>query len=78
MFLFLSFWNFQIGLKQGLEMLKIFKSYSAKTSLLDDFDFYENREMLLKANRSSKQDSNSDVYEQGKVVAVSLWLYISV
>lgn len=57
----------EIGLKQGLEMLKIFKSYSAKTSLLDDFDFYENRETLLKANRSCKQDPNFNVYEHCKV-----------
>ncbi|KAL3515718.1 hypothetical protein ACH5RR_022620 [Cinchona calisaya] len=44
----------EIGLKQGLEMLSIFKSYSAKTSLLDDFKFYEEREKSLKANRSRK------------------------
>ncbi|VVA24339.1 PREDICTED: YTH [Prunus dulcis] len=44
----------EIGLKQGLEMLNIFKSYTAKTSLLDDFIFYEDREKSLKAKRSSK------------------------
>jgi len=46
----------EIKLKQGLEMLNIFKSYSEKTSMLDDFNFYENREKLLKAKRSSKPD----------------------
>ncbi|PQQ14576.1 uncharacterized protein Pyn_28773 [Prunus yedoensis var. nudiflora] len=44
----------EIGLKQGLEMLNIFKSYTAKTSLLDDFNFYEDAEKSLKAKRSSK------------------------
>lgn len=38
-------------------MLKIFKSYSAKTSLLDDFDFYENREKLFRSQRSTKHTS---------------------
>lgn len=46
---------FQIGLKQGIEMLSIFKKYSAKTSILDDFNFYENREKSLQTKRSSKQ-----------------------
>ncbi|XVE94190.1 hypothetical protein REPUB_Repub01dG0260400 [Reevesia pubescens] len=44
----------EIGLKQGLEMLNIFKSYSAKTSLLDDFGFYENREKTLNAKKNYK------------------------
>ncbi|EXB29044.1 hypothetical protein L484_018461 [Morus notabilis] len=44
----------EIGLKQGLEMLNIFKSYTAKTTLLDDFNFYESREQSLQAKRSSK------------------------
>ncbi|OVA05607.1 YTH domain [Macleaya cordata] len=34
----------EVGFKQGSEMLAIFKSYPAKTMLLDDFDFYENQE----------------------------------
>ncbi|XP_004485456.1 uncharacterized protein [Cicer arietinum] len=41
----------EIGLKEGLEMLKIFKNYSAKTSLLDDFDFYENGEKLFRSQK---------------------------
>ncbi|XVE48560.1 hypothetical protein DITRI_Ditri01bG0011400 [Diplodiscus trichospermus] len=44
----------EIGLKQGLEMLNIFKNYSAKTSLLDDFGFYENREKTLNAKKNYK------------------------
>lgn len=44
----------EVGLKQGLEMLNIFKSYTAKTTLLDDFNFYENREKSLQAKRGSK------------------------
>ncbi|XP_021286677.1 uncharacterized protein LOC110418312 isoform X1 [Herrania umbratica] len=44
----------EIGLKQGLEMLNIFKRYSAKSSLLDDFGFYENREKTLNAKKHYK------------------------
>jgi len=34
-------------------MLNIFKNYSAKTSLLDDFDFYENREKLFRSQKKA-------------------------
>lgn len=34
-------------------MLNIFKNYSAKTSLLDDFDFYENRERLFRSEKKT-------------------------
>ncbi|KAJ8768280.1 hypothetical protein K2173_021220 [Erythroxylum novogranatense] len=44
----------EVGLKQGLQMLNIFKSYAAKSSLLDDFDFYENREKSLNAKKGRK------------------------
>ncbi|KAK9070971.1 hypothetical protein SSX86_009539 [Deinandra increscens subsp. villosa] len=49
----------EVGLKQGLEMLEIFKSYSAKTSLLDDLSFYESREKLIKAKRISKEKNQN-------------------
>ncbi|XP_051134018.1 YTH domain-containing protein ECT2-like isoform X2 [Andrographis paniculata] len=41
----------KIGFKQGLEMLRIMKSYSSTTSILDDFGYYENREKGLRARR---------------------------
>lgn len=44
----------EIGLKQGLEMLKIFKNYLAKSSLVDDLGFYETREKSVDIKRSSK------------------------
>lgn len=47
-------------------MLSIFKSYSAKTSLLDDFDFYENREKLFRSQKSTKHTSpKPQVYNSG-------------
>ncbi|KAE8668368.1 Yth domain-containing protein [Hibiscus syriacus] len=44
----------EIGLKRGLEMLNIFKVYSEKSSLLNDFGFYENREKTLNAKKNHK------------------------
>ncbi|CAA2998540.1 uncharacterized protein LOC111410731 isoform X2 [Olea europaea var. sylvestris] len=61
----------EIGLKQGLEMLSIFKNYSEKTSILEDFNFYENREKLLKAKRNAKPASEtreSHNHDSGKHV----------
>ncbi|KAL2477625.1 uncharacterized protein Fot_46639 [Forsythia ovata] len=49
----------EIGLKQGLEMLSIFKNYSEKTSVLEDFNFYDNREKLLKTKRNAKPVSET-------------------
>ncbi|KAI3918366.1 hypothetical protein MKX01_041686 [Papaver californicum] len=43
----------EIGLKKGLEMLDIFKSYQVTTMLLDDYDFYENQGKFM-PDRSSK------------------------
>jgi hypothetical protein len=64
-----------IQLKQGLEMLSIFKSYPEKTSVLDDFNFYEERENLLKAKRISnlqKVAKGGDITnENGAVEEVS-------
>ncbi|KAJ4955909.1 hypothetical protein NE237_012692 [Protea cynaroides] len=37
----------EIRCKQGAEMLSIFKSYTSKTSMLDDFLFYEERQKIM-------------------------------
>ncbi|KAG8373903.1 hypothetical protein BUALT_Bualt11G0073600 [Buddleja alternifolia] len=37
----------EVKLEQGIEMLKIFKNHDAETSLLDDFNFYDEREKSL-------------------------------
>lgn len=42
----------EIMYKQGMEMLKIFKNYSSKTSLLDDFMYYENRQKIMHEERA--------------------------
>ncbi|XP_047339945.1 YTH domain-containing family protein 3-like isoform X2 [Impatiens glandulifera] len=54
----------EIELEQGIEMLKIFKNYEGKTSLLDDVEFYENRIKLAreKAKSMKKKDPESETY----------------
>lgn len=42
----------EIRYKQGLEMLKIFKNQTTKTSLLDDFLYYENRQKIMQEEKS--------------------------
>ncbi|XP_015881762.3 YTH domain-containing protein ECT4 [Ziziphus jujuba] len=42
----------EVRLKQGIEMLKIFKDHDARTSILDDFDFYNDREKLLRERKA--------------------------
>ncbi|KAL2330955.1 hypothetical protein Fmac_018536 [Flemingia macrophylla] len=50
----------EVSFSQGIEMLNIFKNYVARTSILDDFDFYENRQkvMLEKKTRQSMSHTN--------------------
>ncbi|CAN8321222.1 unnamed protein product [Cochlearia groenlandica] len=42
----------EIMLKQGLEVLKIFKDHAERTSLLDDFLYYENRQRVMHSERN--------------------------
>lgn len=42
----------EIRFKQGLEMLKIFKNHTTKTSLLDDFMYYENRQRIMQDEKT--------------------------
>lgn len=37
---------------KGLEMLKMFKNHSLKTSLLDDFMYYENRQKIMQEEKT--------------------------
>lgn len=53
-------------------MLNIFKSYCEKTSILDDFRFYENREKSNIAKKSSKPTSTEMEMHQNDDFAVSL------
>ncbi|KAG6726215.1 hypothetical protein I3843_02G058500 [Carya illinoinensis] len=42
----------EVMYKKGLEMLKVFKNYMLKTSLLDDFMYYENRQKIMEEEKA--------------------------
>ncbi|KAJ7955301.1 YTH domain family protein 2 [Quillaja saponaria] len=42
----------EIMYKKGLEMLKIFKNHTMKTSLLDDFMYYEHRQKIMQEEKA--------------------------
>lgn len=45
----------EVKLEEGIDMLKIFKEYEARTSILDDFDFYDERERAIKEKKARQQ-----------------------
>ncbi|KAF8662632.1 hypothetical protein HU200_056233 [Digitaria exilis] len=50
----------EVKLEQGLQMLAIFKNHEAETTILEDFDFYEQREKALQENRRQQQPGNTN------------------
>ena len=49
--------DLQVKLEQGIEMLKIFKNYETDLSILDDFDFYEDRQKAMQERKARQQAS---------------------
>ncbi|KAL5554277.1 hypothetical protein UlMin_041678 [Ulmus minor] len=47
----------EVKLEQGIEMLKIFKNYETDMSILDDFEFYEDRQKTMQ-ERKARQQAN--------------------
>ncbi|CAL1414087.1 unnamed protein product [Linum trigynum] len=45
----------EVKLEHGVEMLNIFKGHDSHTCILDDFEFYDQRERTLKERRSKQQ-----------------------
>jgi hypothetical protein len=52
----------QIGLLQGVQMLKIFKDHPQGTSILDDFDFYEEKD---NARFALKRENSESTHQAG-------------
>jgi hypothetical protein len=46
-----------VELEQGAEMLGIFKNYESHSSILDDFQFYEERQKVMQVRKSRPQAS---------------------
>ncbi|PON90634.1 YTH domain containing protein [Trema orientale] len=47
----------EVKLEQGIEMLNIFKNYETDMSILDDFDFYEDRQKAMQERKARQQAS---------------------
>ncbi|OEL18675.1 YTH domain-containing family protein 2 [Dichanthelium oligosanthes] len=50
----------EVKFPQGTEMLNIFKNFLCKTSILDDFDFYENRQKVMQDRRGKPLTTSFD------------------
>ncbi|CAM8982580.1 unnamed protein product [Rhodiola kirilowii] len=57
----------EVKLEQGLQMLKIFKDHVSRTSIVDDFGFYEARQKAIQ-EKKAKQQFQKQVWE-GKLAA---------
>ncbi|KAJ8753448.1 hypothetical protein K2173_019847 [Erythroxylum novogranatense] len=53
----------EVKLEQGLKMVNIFKNHSSKTSILDDFGFYEKREKIIREKKAKQQQFLAQVLE---------------
>ncbi|KAF2612776.1 hypothetical protein F2Q70_00007855 [Brassica cretica] len=51
----------EVKLHQGIEMLRIFKEYEAHTSILDDFDYYDERESQKVGEDGGRKEETSCV-----------------
>ncbi|THG16815.1 hypothetical protein TEA_004092 [Camellia sinensis var. sinensis] len=53
-------------LEQGIEMLKIFNNYESNMSILDDFEFYEDRQKAMQERKARQQQQPSLVVGVGE------------
>jgi len=59
----------EVLLEPGKEILRIFRSFQSKTSILDDFDWYDKRQELMterKEKQQKHQPDSSDQEEDGQ------------
>ncbi|KAJ9555410.1 hypothetical protein OSB04_010024 [Centaurea solstitialis] len=55
----------EVKLDQGLQMIKIFKEHSSKQCILDDFEFYEDRQKRIQEKKASNNSTkNRPVIQQ--------------
>ncbi|OEL13042.1 YTH domain-containing family protein 1 [Dichanthelium oligosanthes] len=62
----------EVKLEQGLQMLTIFKNHEAETTILEDFDFYEQREKALHENRRQQQPGSTNPQKPADTKAQAL------
>lgn len=44
--------------EEGIEILKIFKDHDVRTSILDDFGYYDDKERIVKERKARQQASS--------------------
>ncbi|XP_077245403.1 YTH domain-containing protein ECT4-like [Tasmannia lanceolata] len=59
----------EVKFDQGLEMLKIFKEHTSKTSILDDFSFYEGRQKTMQEKKAKQQQFQKQVWDGKPTIA---------
>ncbi|XP_030547629.1 YTH domain-containing protein ECT4-like [Rhodamnia argentea] len=52
----------EVKLPQGLKMIKIFQNHPVKTCLLDDFEFYENRQKAIQEKKARQLQFQKQVW----------------
>uniref|UniRef100_A0A0A9GAF7 YTH domain-containing family protein n=1 Tax=Arundo donax TaxID=35708 RepID=A0A0A9GAF7_ARUDO len=70
----------EVKLEQGLQVLTIFKNHEAETTILEDFDFYEQQEKAMLDNRQQEKLQCADAEPQKPVevsAALDLMAHIS-
>ncbi|ESQ42572.1 hypothetical protein EUTSA_v10013273mg [Eutrema salsugineum] len=50
----------EVKLRQGIEMLRIFKEYEAHTSILDDFSYYDERERRKVGEEGGRKENGEE------------------
>ncbi|KAF5208429.1 Yth domain-containing protein ect4 [Thalictrum thalictroides] len=50
----------EIKIRQGVEMLKIFKNHTLKTSIIDDFMYYEERQKIMQEEKARLHGKSYD------------------
>ncbi|KAJ0818464.1 putative YTH domain-containing protein [Helianthus annuus] len=53
----------EVKLAQGLQMIKIFKEHSSKQCVLDDFEFYEDRQKKIQQKKAKQQQFKKQPWE---------------
>lgn len=58
----------EVSFPQGVEILNIFKNYVARTSILDDFEFYESRQKVMQEKKTRHSMSHTSVQHMDELI----------
>ncbi|KAI3523535.1 hypothetical protein L1887_01732 [Cichorium endivia] len=60
----------EVKLEQGLQMIKIFKEHTSKQCILDDFEFYEERQKRIQEKKAKQQQFQKQAWEEKQTIVV--------